>query len=59
MTTFILRSILLVAVLPIPLLMGVSPGSPKVKIRTMLVGATLMLVVALVVRNYIDAFPKE
>ncbi len=59
MTTFILRSILLVAVLPIALLMGVSPTSPKVKVRTMYVGATLMLVVALVVCDYIDALPKE
>ena len=55
MTIFILVSILLVAALAIALLMGVSPASQKVKIRTMYVGAALMLVVALVVCDYIDA----
>ena len=54
MTIFILVSILLVAALAIALLMGVSPASPKVKVRTMYVGAALMLVVALVVCDYID-----
>ena len=57
MTIFILVSILLVAALAIALLMGVSPASQKVKIRTMYVGAALMLVVALVVCDYIDALP--
>ena len=57
MTIFILVSILLVAALAIALLMGVSPASQKVKVRTMYVGAALMLVVALVVCYYIDALP--
>ena len=57
MTIFILVPILLVAALAIALLMGVSPASPKVKVRTMYVGAALMLVVALVVCDYIDALP--
>ena len=57
MTIFILVSILLVATLAIALLMGVSPTSQKVKVRTMYVGAALMLVVALVVCDYIDALP--
>lgn len=57
MTIFILVSILLVAALAIALLMGVSPASPKVKVRAMYVGAALMLVVALVVCDYIDALP--
>ena len=57
MTIFILISILLVAALAIALLMGVSPASPKVKVRTMYVGAALMLVVALIVCDYIDALP--
>ena len=57
MTIVILGSILLVAALAIALLMGVSPASQKVKVRTMYVGAALMLVVALVVCDYIDALP--
>ena len=57
MTVFILVSILLVAALAIALLMGVSPASQKVKVRTMYVGAALMLVVALIVCDYIDALP--
>lgn len=57
MTIFILVSILLVAALAIALLMGVSPASQKVKVRTMYVGAALMLVVALIVCDYIDALP--
>ena len=57
MTIFILISILLVAVLAIALLMGVSPASQKVKVRAMYVGAALMLVVALIVCDYIDALP--
>lgn len=57
MTIFILVSILLVAALAIALLLGVSPASQKVKVRTMYVGASLMLVVALVVCDYIDALP--
>ena len=57
MTIFILASILLVATLAIALLMGVSPASQKVKVRTMYVGAALMLVVALIVCDYIDALP--
>lgn len=54
MTIFILVSILLVAALAITLLMGVSPASQKVKVRTMYVGAAIMLVVALIVCDYID-----
>ena len=57
MTIFILVSILLVAALAIALLMGVSPASQKVKVWAMYVGAALMLVVALVVCDYIDALP--
>lgn len=57
MTIFILVSILLVAALAIALLMGVSPASQKVKVRTMYVGAALMLVVALIVCDHIDALP--
>ena len=57
MTIFILVSILLVAALAIALLMGVSPASQKVKVRTMYIGAALMLVVALIVCDYIDALP--
>lgn len=57
MTIFILVSILLVAALAIALLMGVSPASQKVKVRTMYIGAALMLVVALVVCDYIDTLP--
>lgn len=57
MTIFILVSILLVAALAIALLMGVSPASQKVKVWTMYVGAALMLVVALIVCDYIDALP--
>ena len=57
MTIFILVSILLVAALAIALLMGVSPASQKVKVRTMYVGAALMLVAALVVCDYIDTLP--
>lgn len=34
--------------------MGVSPASQKVKVRTMYVGAAIMLVVALIVCDYID-----
>ena len=37
--------------------MGVSPASQKVKVRTMYIGAALMLVVALIVCDYIDALP--
>ena len=57
MTIFILVSIVLVAALAIALLMGVSPAIQKVKVRTMYVGAALMLVVALIVCDYIDALP--
>ena len=57
MTIFILVSILLIAALAITLLLGVSPASQKAKVRTMYVGAALMLVVALVVCDYIDALP--
>lgn len=57
MTIFILTSVLLVAALAIALLVGVSPASQKVKVRAMYVGAALMLVVALVVCDYIDALP--
>ena len=57
MTIFILVSILLVAALAIALLLGVSPASPKVKVRAMYVGAAHMLVVALIVCDYIDALP--
>ena len=57
MTIFILTSILLVAALAIALLMGVSPASQKVKVWPMYVGAALMLVIALIVCDYIDALP--
>ena len=57
MTIFILTSILLVAALAIALLMGVSPASQKVKVWSMYVGAALMLVIALIVCDYIDALP--
>ena len=57
MTIFILVSILLVAALAIALLMSVSPASQKFKVRTMYVGAALMLIVALIVCDYIDALP--
>ena len=57
MTIFILTSVLLVAALAIALLVGVSPASQKVKVRAMYAGAALMLVVALVVCDYIDALP--
>ena len=57
MTIFILVSILLVAALAIALLLGVSPASPKVKVRAMHIGATLMLVVTLIVCDYVDALP--
>ena len=57
MTIFILVSILLVAALAIALLLGVSPASQKVKVWTMYVGAALMLVVALIVCDHIDALP--
>ena len=62
MTIFILTSILLVAALAIALFMGVSPASPKVKVRAMYAGAALMLVVALIVCDYVDAlldFPSK
>lgn len=57
MTIFILTSILLVAALAISMLVGVSPASQKVKVRAMYVGAALMLVVALIVCDYVDALP--
>ena len=57
MTIFILTSILLVAALAIAMLVGVSPASQKVKVRAMYVGAALMLVVALIVCDYVDALP--
>ena len=57
MTIFILTSILLVAALAIAMLVGVSPTSQKVKVRTMYAGAALMLVVALIVCDYVDALP--
>ncbi len=59
MTIFILVSILLVAALAIALLMGVSPANQKFKVWTMYVGAALMLVVALIVCDYIDALPDS
>ena len=52
-----LGSILLVAALAIAMLVGVSPTSQKVKVRAMYVGAALMLVVALIVCDYVDALP--
>ena len=39
------------------MLVGVSPASQKVKVRAMYVGAALMLVVALIVCDYVDALP--
>lgn len=55
MTIFILVFILLIAVLVITLLMGVSPASHKVKVRTMYACAALVLFVAPIICNYIDA----
>ena len=57
MTIFILTSVLLVAALAIAMLVGVSPASQKVKVRAMYAGAALMLVVALIVCDYVDALP--
>ena len=57
MTIFILASILLVAALAIAMLVGVSPANQKVKVRAMYAGAALMLVVALIVCDYVDALP--
>ncbi len=57
MTIFILTSILLVAALAIAMLVGVSPASQKIKVRAMYVGAALMLVVALIVCDNVDALP--
>ena len=57
MTIFILVSILLVAALAIAMLVGVSPASQKIKVRAMYVGAALMLVVALIVCDNVDALP--
>ena len=59
MTIFILVSILLVAALAIALLMGVSPASQKVKVRTMYVCAALVLFAAPIICNYIDALPTS
>lgn len=58
MIIFILTSILLVAALAIAMLVGVSPTSQKVKVRAMYTGAALMLVVALIVCDYVDALPN-
>ena len=57
MTIFILTFILLVAALAIAMLVGVSPASQRVKVRAMCAGAALMLVVALIVYDYVDALP--
>lgn len=57
MTIFILTFILLVAALAIAMLVGVSPASQRVKVRAMCAGAALMLVVALIVCDYVDALP--
>ena len=59
MTIFILVFILLVAVLVIALLMGVSPASQKVKVWTMYACAALVLFVAPIISNYIDALPTS
>lgn len=59
MTVFILVFILLVAVLVIALLMGVSPASQKVKVWTMYACAALVLFVAPIISNYIDALPTS
>lgn len=57
MTIFILASILLVATLAIAVLMGVSPTRQKIKVWAMYVGATFMVVIALIVCDYIDVLP--
>lgn len=54
MATFILVFTLLVAFLAIALLLGIAPISSKAKYRTMYVGATLMILIALMTCDYID-----
>lgn len=57
MTIFIWASILLMATLAIAVHMGVSPTRQKIKIWAMYVGATFMVVIALIVCDYIDVLP--
>lgn len=59
MTIFILVFILLIAILVIALLLGVSPANQKVKVRTMYACAALVLFVAPIISNYIDALPTS
>lgn len=54
MAIFILVFTLLVAFLAIALLLGIAPISSKAKYRTMYVGATLMILIALMTCDYID-----
>ena len=59
MTIFILVFILLIAILVIALLLGVSPANQKVKVRTMYACAALVLFIAPIISNYIDALPTS
>ena len=54
MAIFILVFILLMAFLAIALLLGIAPISSKAKSRTMYVGATLMILIAVMTCDYID-----
>jgi hypothetical protein len=54
MAIFILVFILLMAFLAIALLLGIAPISSKAKSRTMHVGATLMILIAVMTCDYID-----
>ena len=54
MAIFILVFTLLIAFLAIALLLGIAPISSKAKYRTMYVGATLMILIALMTCDYID-----
>ena len=57
MAIFILVFILLMAFLAIALLLGIAPISSKAKSRTMYVGATLMILIAVMTCDYIDMQP--
>ena len=54
MAIFILVFTLLMAFLAIVLLLGIAPISSKAKSRTMYVGVTLMILIAVMTCNYID-----
>ena len=54
MAIFILVFTLLMAFLAIALLLGIAPISSKAKSRTMYVGATLMILIAVMTCDYID-----